>query len=88
VNVNVSIVTAQHDNALTVPREAIHQDDGKRFVYEIKEGELKRREVQTSLSNLTRMEITQGLGDNALVALSAENQQPLKPGMSVKVVTQ
>jgi HlyD family secretion protein len=88
INVNVSIVTAQHDNVLTVPREAIHEDDGKRFVYEIKDGELKRRDVQTSLSNLTRMEITQGLGDNALVALNAENQQPLKPGISVKVVNE
>jgi HlyD family secretion protein len=88
VNVNVSIVTAQHDNALTVPREAIHQDDGKRFVYEIKDSELKRRDVQTSLSNLTRMEITQGIGDNALVVLSADDQQALKPGMSVRVVNE
>ncbi len=86
INVNVTIVTAQHDNVLTVPREAIHQDDGKRFVLQIVDGELKRRDVQTSLSNLTRMEITQGLADNALVALSAENQQVLKPGMSVRVV--
>ncbi len=86
VNVNVSIVTAQHENALTVPREAIHQDDGKRFVLQIVDGELKRRDVQTALSNLTRMEITQGLPDNALVALSAENQQSLKAGMSVRVV--
>jgi HlyD family secretion protein len=86
VNVNVSIVTAEHNHVLTVPREAIHEDNGKRFVYEIKDGELKRRDVQTSLANLTRMEVTQGLGDNALVALSADNQQALKPGMSVKVV--
>jgi HlyD family secretion protein len=86
VNVNVSIVTAKHDNALTVPREAIHQDDGKRFVYQIVDGELKRRDVQTSLSNLTKMEVTQGLSDGALVALIADNQQALKPGMSVRVV--
>jgi HlyD family secretion protein len=86
INVNVSIVTAKHENALTVPREAIHQDNGNTFVYQIVDGELKRRNVQTSLSNLTRMEITQGLPDHAMVALSAENQQPLKAGMSVKVV--
>jgi HlyD family secretion protein len=86
VNVNITIVTARHDNALTVPREAIHQDDGKRFVYQIVDGELKRRDVQTSLSNLTTMEITQGLADGAVVALNADNQQPLKPGMSVRVV--
>jgi HlyD family secretion protein len=85
VNVNVTIVTAKHDNALTVPREAVHQDDGKRFVYQIVDGELKRRDVQTSLSNLTRMEITQGLTDGAAVALNADTQQALKPGMSVRV---
>jgi HlyD family secretion protein len=86
VNVNVNIVTARHDNALTVPREAIHQDDGKRFVYQIVDGELKRRDVQTALSNLTRMEITQGLADGALVVLGGDEQQVLKPGMSVRVV--
>ena len=86
VNVNITIVTARHDNALTVPREAIHQDDGKHFVYQIVDGELKRRDVQTSLSNLTRMEITQGLPDGAVVALNADNQQTLKPGMTVRVV--
>jgi HlyD family secretion protein len=86
VNVNITIVTAKHDNALTVPREAIHQDDGKRFVYQIVDGEVKRRDVQTSLSNLTRMEIAQGLPDGAVVALNADNQQALKPGMSVRVI--
>jgi HlyD family secretion protein len=86
VNVNITIVTAKHDNALTVPREAIHQDDGKRFVYQIVDGEVKRQEVQTSLSNLTKMEIAQGLPEGAVVALNAENQQALKPGMSVRVI--
>jgi HlyD family secretion protein len=86
VNVNVTIITAQHENVLTVPREAIHQDDGKRFVFQVVDGELKRRDVQTSLSNLTRMEVTQGLQDGAVVALTADNQQALKAGMSVRVV--
>ncbi len=86
VNVNVNIITARHENVLTVPREAVHQNDGKRFVYQIVDGELKLRDVETALSNLTEMEITQGLADGALVALNAENQQPLKPGMSVRVV--
>lgn len=86
VNVNLNIVTAQHDNALTVPREAIHQDDGKRFVYQVVDGELKKQPVDTSVSTLTRMEITQGLSDGAQVALTATNGQTLRPGMSVRVV--
>lgn len=85
VNVNVNIITAQHENVITVPREAIHQDDGKRFVYQIVNGELKRREVETSLSNLTKMEITQGLEPNARVALGAVGGQPLKDGLGVRV---
>ncbi len=86
VNVNVNIITAQHADVLTVPREAIHQDDGKRYVYQIVNGELKRRDVQTSLANLTKMEITRGLDPNAQVALGAANGQPLKDGMGVRVV--
>ena len=83
---NVNIITAQHENVLTVPREAIHQDDGKRFVFQVVNGELKRREVQTSLANLTKMEITRGLDSNAQVALGAVNGQPLRDGMGVRVV--
>ncbi len=88
VNVNVNIVTAQHENALTVPREAIHQDDGKKYVYQIVNGELKRREVETSLSNLTKMEITHGLEPNAQVALGTVNGQPLRDGLGVRVVAE
>ncbi len=85
VNVNVNIVVAQHDNVLTVPREAIHEDGGKRFVFQIVDGELRRTPVATSVANLTRMEVTDGLSDNALVALNATNGQPLRAGMSVRV---
>jgi HlyD family secretion protein len=88
VNVNVTIVTAQHEHALTVPREAIHHDEGQSFVYQVVDGELQRRKVETSLSNLTKMEITQGLPDQAVVALSATTAQSLRPGMAVRAVEQ
>ncbi len=87
VNVNLNIVTAQHQDALTVPREAIHQDGSdQRFVYQVKDGQLQRVPVQISVSTLTRVEVTQGLPDGAQVALSATNGTPLKPGLSVKIV--
>jgi len=88
VNVNVAIVTAHHEHALTVPREAIHQDEEQDFVYQVVGGELQRRKVETSISNLTRIEITQGLPDEAVVALSATTAQTLKPGMAVRAVEQ
>jgi HlyD family secretion protein len=86
VNVGVSIVTAEHKDALTVPREAIRQDDSKPYLYQIVDNELRRRDVGTSISNLTQVEITSGVPENALVALSSTNSKPLRSGLVVKVV--
>lgn len=86
VNVNVSIITASRENALSVSREAVHDFDGRRVVYEIEDGKVKAREVQTGTSNLTRVEILSGISDGAQIALGAVNAQPLHNGMEVKVV--
>jgi HlyD family secretion protein len=83
-NVSVAIVTMRQQNALTVPREAIHQDADGQYVFQVVNGELKRRNVKTSVSNLTRVEVTNGLSDNAMLALGALNMQSLKSGMAVK----
>jgi HlyD family secretion protein len=85
-NVSVTVTTAQHANALTVAREAVHADNGQRYVYEIVNGELKRRNVDTAVMSLTRIEVTNGIQDNAQVALGATGGQALKNGMGVKVV--
>jgi HlyD family secretion protein len=86
VNVNVSIITAQHANALTVARESVHDLDGKRYVYQILDDKLHTQEVKIGISSLTRVEVLQGLVENAQVALSAVSSQPLRSGMEVKVV--
>jgi HlyD family secretion protein len=86
VNVGVTIITAEHRDVLTVPREAVHQDDSKAYVYQIVNNELQRRDVQTSISNLTKVEVTAGLSENALVALGPLNSKPLRNGLAVKVV--
>jgi len=83
-NVSVAVVTARQENALTIPREAIHQDAGGQYVFQVVNGELKRRDVTTSVSNLTRVEVTSGLSDNAVLALGALSMQSLKGGMAVK----
>jgi len=86
VNVGVTIITAEHHNVLAVPREAVHQEDSKTYVYEIVDDELHRRDVQTSISNLTQVEVTAGLPENALVALAPLNSKPLRNGLAVKKV--
>src|SRR5664279_5393638 len=83
-NVSVAVVLARHENALTVPREAVRQDAEGKYVFQVVNGQLKRRNVQTSVSNLTRVEITRGIPDDAVLALGAVNLQPLRDGMPVK----
>lgn len=85
-NVGVAVIIARHENVLAVPRESIHQDSEGRYVFQVLDGELKRRNVQTSVSDLTRVEVTKGLDDNAVLALGAINMQSLKNGMAVKPV--
>jgi HlyD family secretion protein len=85
INVGISVVSAQHENVLTVPREALRQDDALPYVYEIVNNVLHRRNVQTSISNLTQAEITGGIGEHALVALGSTNSKPLRDGLAVRV---
>jgi len=88
VNVNVLIITAREDNAMTVSREAVLQEAGKHFVYVVNNGHLKRTEVQTAISSLTRIQVVKGLQDNQEVALGSVNSQPLVDGAPAKVVLQ
>jgi HlyD family secretion protein len=87
VNVGVTIVVAQHDNVLTLQRDAVHVDDSKPYVFQIINNRLKRQPVEISLQNLTRVEIASGLNEGATVALPSEDSKaPLSDGASVKVV--
>jgi HlyD family secretion protein len=85
-NVSVNIVTAQANDAIILPREAVHEEDGHRFVYKVVDGKLRRQEVQTAITNLTDTQITQGVAENLQVALGTVNAQPLREGMPVKIV--
>src|ERR1035437_937938 len=84
-NISVAVVIARQQDALTVPREAVHQDANGQFVFQVSNGELQRRGVKTSVANLTRIQVTSGLTDNAVLALGAFNMQSLREGMPVKI---
>lgn len=87
VNVGVTIVVAEHDNVLTLQRDAVHSDDGRPYVFQIVDNHLKRQPVVISLQNLTRVEITGGLDAGASVAVPSEDTKvPLTDGAAVKVV--
>jgi HlyD family secretion protein len=80
-------VTAQHDDVLTMPREALRLDDSKPYVYEIVDNKLRRRDVTVAASNLTKVEVSSGVADKTLVALNTTaTNKSLRDGIPVKVV--
>lgn len=86
VNVGVTIIVAEHENVLTLQRDALHLDDSKPYVYQIVDDHLKLRAVGISLQNLTRVEINSGLSEGDKVALPADESKPLVDGAKVKIV--
>jgi HlyD family secretion protein len=84
VNVGVTIVAAAHDNVLVVPREAVRMDDTKPYVLQVVGHELKRRDVETTLSNLTQVEVTRGLSARDVIAINSSNGKPIGDGTQVK----
>ena len=84
-NVGVTIVTAEQAQVLTIPRESLRQDDSLPYVFEVVNNQLRRTEVQTALTNLTKVQITGGISEGALVAIASTNNKPLRDGLAVRV---
>lgn len=85
-NVTVTVTTASQPNALSIPREALHMENGKAYVFKIVEEELKRTPVTTGSFNLTQVAIISGLNAGDWVATGTLSGQPLQEGVPVKEI--
>jgi HlyD family secretion protein len=85
-HVTVTVTTSSEPNMLTVPREALHMENGKPYVYRVVNGSLVRTAVITGSINLTQVAVTSGLSDGDVVATSSLNGLPLEEGIQVRVV--
>jgi HlyD family secretion protein len=85
-NVTVTVTTSQQSNALTMPREALREQNGKFFVFKVENGELRRVAVTIGTPNLTQVPITSGLAEGDAVAIGTTNGQPLQEGIPIKEV--
>jgi HlyD family secretion protein len=86
-NVTVTVTTSSEPNALSVPREALHMENGKPFVFRVlKDEELKRTSVVTGSINLTQVAIVSGLNEGDWVATGTTSGQPLQEGIPIKVM--
>jgi HlyD family secretion protein len=85
-NVTVTVTTSREPNALTVPREALHVENGKPFVFRILDGELVRTPVTVGVPSLTFAPIVSGLNEGDIVATGSTNGLPLQDGIPIKEV--
>ena len=85
-HVTVTVTTSSEPNILTVPRESLHVENGKYYVYRVVSDSLVRTPVITGTINLTQVAISSGLKDGDVVATSSLNGLPLEAGVQVKVV--
>jgi HlyD family secretion protein len=84
-NVTLTVTTSSEPDTLSMPREALHEQNGKYFVFKVVSGELVRVPVTIGTPNLTQVPIVSGLENGDLVAIGTSNGQPLQEGVPIKV---
>jgi HlyD family secretion protein len=72
--VDLNIATASKDNFLAIPQEALFQEGGKSFVFQVINNILSKTEVSLGVANETLQEITSGLKAGDLVVLNPTAQ--------------
>jgi HlyD family secretion protein len=83
-NVTLTVTTSSMPDTLSMPREALHEQNGKYFVFKVVNDELKRAPVTIGAPNLTQVPILSGLEEGDIVAIGTTNGQPLQEGVPIK----
>jgi HlyD family secretion protein len=84
-NVTVTVTTSSEPNTLSVPREALHSENGKSYVYKVVHDKLVKTAVTIGTINLTQVAILSGLNEGDYVATGTASGQPLQEGIPIKV---
>jgi HlyD family secretion protein len=84
-NVTVTVTTSSSDNALTIPRDALHAEGGKNYVFKVVGDDLKRTPITVGTSNLLLTPVLSGLQEGDIVATGTTNGLPLQEGIPIQV---
>jgi HlyD family secretion protein len=85
-HVTVTVTVSSEPNALSIPREALHSENGKPYVYKVVGDSLVRTAVTIGTPNLTLAPILTGLTEGDVVATGTTNGTPLQEGVPIKEV--
>jgi HlyD family secretion protein len=85
-NVTVTVTTSSEANVMSIPREALHMENGKSFVFRVVNDELKRTPVVAGTITLTQVAILSGLNEGDWLASGTLNGQPLQEGLPIKAL--
>jgi len=85
-NVTVTVTTSAQADALTIPREALHVENGKTYVFKVVGDGLVRTPVNVGTSSLVLTPILSGLEEGDIVATGTTNGLPLQEGIPIRIV--
>jgi membrane fusion protein, multidrug efflux system len=80
----VKLITAQREEALLVPEQAIVPQGGKRYVFKVVDGKVQRTEVEVGTRRVGEAEILSGLKAGDVVVTAG--QMKLQDGVAVRVL--
>jgi HlyD family secretion protein len=83
-NVTVTVTTSSQTNVLAIPREALHVENGKPFVFRVDGDQLRRTPVTYGTMNLNQVAILTGLNAGDWVATGTISGQPLQEGVPIR----
>lgn len=83
IEARLKITTAQRQDALLVPVEAVNIDNDGNFCYIIENGALVKKYITTGISSSDYIEVTDGLSEKEEVVTSAVMDMGLEEGMEV-----
>jgi RND family efflux transporter MFP subunit len=79
-----NIIYNTRQGAMLVSKSSVFEEERKSFVWTIDKGRLKKRQIRTGDSDLTSIEVIDGLSAGELVVLSPEER--FREGMEVRIV--
>ena len=83
IEARLKITTAQRQDALLVPVEAVNIDNDGNFCYIIENGALVKKYITTGISSSDYIEVTDGLSEKEEVVTSAVMYMDMEEGMEV-----